>query len=81
MSQQPTSQGAAFSRQPQSFYNSRGMSRGGPRNSRGVINGYRGPSNGFRGTVSVVFVLFVLLLLWGLPAVPLGLRATNVLFL
>lgn len=49
MSQQPSGQGNGFSRQAQSFYNSRGVSRGGPRNSRGVINGYRGPSNGFRG--------------------------------
>ncbi|XP_036963081.1 caprin-1b isoform X2 [Acanthopagrus latus] len=46
---QPSQQGPAFSRQPQSFYNSRGMSRGGPRNARGMINGYRGSSNGFRG--------------------------------
>uniref|UniRef100_A0A3P8XK20 Cell cycle associated protein 1b n=1 Tax=Esox lucius TaxID=8010 RepID=A0A3P8XK20_ESOLU len=36
-------------RQAQSFYNSRGMTRGGPRNARGIANGYRGPSNGFRG--------------------------------
>ncbi|KAL0968698.1 hypothetical protein UPYG_G00270350 [Umbra pygmaea] len=36
-------------RQAQSFYNSRGMTRGGPRNARGMANGYRGPSNGFRG--------------------------------
>uniref|UniRef100_A0A1A7WC99 Cell cycle associated protein 1 n=1 Tax=Iconisemion striatum TaxID=60296 RepID=A0A1A7WC99_9TELE len=47
--QQPVQQGPGFSRQPQSFYNSRGMSRGGPRNARGMINGYRGSSNGFRG--------------------------------
>ncbi|XP_076028189.1 caprin-1b isoform X2 [Genypterus blacodes] len=47
---QPASQqGPGFSRQTQSFYNSRGMSRGGPRNARGMINGYRGSSNGFRG--------------------------------
>ncbi|XP_029010315.1 caprin-1b isoform X2 [Betta splendens] len=46
--QQP-SQNPGFNRQPQSFYNSRGMSRGGPRNARGMINGYRGSSNGFRG--------------------------------
>uniref|UniRef100_A0A8C2D6M0 Cell cycle associated protein 1b n=1 Tax=Cyprinus carpio TaxID=7962 RepID=A0A8C2D6M0_CYPCA len=50
MSQQSGGQGNGFSRQTQSFYNSRGISRGGPRNSRGMINGYRGPSNGFRGT-------------------------------
>ncbi|XP_077050612.1 caprin-1b [Siphateles boraxobius] len=49
MSQQPGVQGNGFSRQSQSFYNSRGMTRGGPRNTRGMINGYRGPSNGFRG--------------------------------
>ncbi|XP_056112061.1 caprin-1b [Rhinichthys klamathensis goyatoka] len=49
MSQQPGVQGNGFSRQAQSFYNSRGISRGGPRNARGMINGYRGPSNGFRG--------------------------------
>ncbi|KAJ8002585.1 hypothetical protein DPEC_G00160430 [Dallia pectoralis] len=36
-------------RQAQSFYNSRGLTRGGPRNARGMANGYRGPSNGFRG--------------------------------
>lgn len=47
--QQPSQQGPAFSRQAQSFYNSRGMSRGGPRNARGMMNGYRGASNGFRG--------------------------------
>ncbi|XP_020335217.1 caprin-1-like isoform X2 [Oncorhynchus kisutch] len=43
-------QGPGFGRQGQSFYNSRGaVSRGGPRNPRGMINGYRGSSNGFRG--------------------------------
>ncbi|KAM4553541.1 caprin-1b isoform 3-T3 [Fundulus diaphanus] len=47
--QQAPQQGPGFGRQPQSFYNSRGMSRGGPRNARGMINGYRGSSNGFRG--------------------------------
>ncbi|XP_054896362.1 caprin-1b isoform X3 [Poeciliopsis prolifica] len=47
--QQPPQQGPGFGRQAQSFYNSRGMSRGGPRNARGMINGYRGASNGFRG--------------------------------
>nr|XP_019934889.1 PREDICTED: caprin-1 isoform X1 [Paralichthys olivaceus] len=47
--QQPSQQGPGFGRQGQSFYNSRGMSRGGPRNARGMINGYRGSSNGFRG--------------------------------
>uniref|UniRef100_A0A674DQF6 Cell cycle associated protein 1b n=1 Tax=Salmo trutta TaxID=8032 RepID=A0A674DQF6_SALTR len=51
--QQPGQQGPGFipaaGRQAQSFYNSRGMTRGGPRNARGMVNGYRGPSNGFRG--------------------------------
>uniref|UniRef100_A0A8C5EKA0 Cell cycle associated protein 1b n=1 Tax=Gouania willdenowi TaxID=441366 RepID=A0A8C5EKA0_GOUWI len=47
--QQPPQQGQGFNRQTQSFYNSRGMARGGPRNARGLINGYRGSSNGFRG--------------------------------
>ncbi|XP_034032149.1 caprin-1b isoform X2 [Thalassophryne amazonica] len=47
--QQPSQQGPGFARQAQSFYNSRGMSRGGPRSARGMINGYRGSSNGFRG--------------------------------
>ncbi|XP_014904507.1 caprin-1b isoform X3 [Poecilia latipinna] len=47
--QQPPQQGPGFGRQAQSFYNSRGMSRGGSRNARGMINGYRGASNGFRG--------------------------------
>ncbi|XP_026864602.1 caprin-1b isoform X1 [Electrophorus electricus] len=50
LSQQPAGQGSAFGRQTQSFYNSRALPRGGPRNSRGMINGYRGPSNGFRGS-------------------------------
>ncbi|XP_012694580.1 caprin-1b isoform X1 [Clupea harengus] len=48
MSQQPGG-GTGFGRPAQSFYNSRAMTRGGPRNSRGMINGYRGQSNGFRG--------------------------------
>ncbi|KAM6960651.1 caprin-1b [Aplochiton taeniatus] len=47
--QQPPAQGPGFGRQAQSFYNSRGMVRGGPRNARGVVNGYRGSGNGFRG--------------------------------
>uniref|UniRef100_A0A673ZFJ0 Cell cycle associated protein 1a n=1 Tax=Salmo trutta TaxID=8032 RepID=A0A673ZFJ0_SALTR len=43
-------QGPGFGRQGQSFYNSRGgVPRAGPRNPRGMINGYRGSSNGFRG--------------------------------
>ncbi|XP_076842118.1 caprin-1b [Brachyhypopomus gauderio] len=50
LSQQTAGQGGAFGRQTQSFYNSRAVPRGGPRNSRGMINGYRGPSNGFRGS-------------------------------
>ncbi|XP_010767006.1 caprin-1-like isoform X2 [Notothenia coriiceps] len=41
--------GAGFGQSGQSFYNSRGVPRGGPRNGRGMINGYRGSSNGFRG--------------------------------
>ncbi|KAI5101446.1 GPI-anchored membrane protein 1 isoform X1 [Silurus meridionalis] len=49
MSQQPAGQGAGFGRQPQSFYSSRAVPRGGPRNARGAMNGYRGPSNSFRG--------------------------------
>nr|XP_046249373.1 caprin-1b isoform X2 [Scatophagus argus] len=47
--QPPSQQGSAFVRHHQSYYNSRAMSRGGPRNARGMINGYRGSSNGFRG--------------------------------
>ncbi|XP_054468098.1 caprin-1a [Anoplopoma fimbria] len=43
------SPGAGFGQSGQSFYNSRAVPRGGPRNSRGMMNGYRGPSNGFRG--------------------------------
>ncbi|KAM4631123.1 caprin-1a isoform 2-T2 [Polymixia lowei] len=46
---QQSSQGAGFGRSGQSFYNSRAMPRGGPRNARGMMNGYRGSSNGFRG--------------------------------
>uniref|UniRef100_A0A672QQG3 Caprin-1-like n=1 Tax=Sinocyclocheilus grahami TaxID=75366 RepID=A0A672QQG3_SINGR len=49
MSQQSGGQGNGFSHQTQSFYNSRGISRGGPRNSRGMINGYRGTASSFRG--------------------------------
>ncbi|XP_035275023.1 LOW QUALITY PROTEIN: caprin-1-like [Anguilla anguilla] len=49
VSPQPQQQGTAFGRPGQSFYNSRAVSRGGPRNARGMINGYRGASNGFRG--------------------------------
>uniref|UniRef100_A0A668AS65 Cell cycle associated protein 1a n=1 Tax=Myripristis murdjan TaxID=586833 RepID=A0A668AS65_9TELE len=44
-----SSPGAGFGRSGQSFYNSRGIPRGGPRNARGMMNGYRGSSNGFRG--------------------------------
>uniref|UniRef100_A0A8C4NS01 Cell cycle associated protein 1a n=1 Tax=Dicentrarchus labrax TaxID=13489 RepID=A0A8C4NS01_DICLA len=43
------SPGAGFGQSGQSFYNSRAVSRGGPRNPRGMMNGYRGSSNGFRG--------------------------------
>ncbi|XP_035251634.1 caprin-1-like [Anguilla anguilla] len=49
LSQQAQQQGAAFGRPGQSFYSNRAMTRGSPRNSRGVLNGYRGPANGFRG--------------------------------
>ncbi|XP_032894796.1 caprin-1 isoform X2 [Amblyraja radiata] len=48
LSQQPQ-QNSGFARTGQAFYNSRGVSRGGPRNARGGMNGYRGPANGFRG--------------------------------
>ncbi|XP_078103924.1 caprin-1a isoform X2 [Sander vitreus] len=41
--------GAVFGQSGQSFYNSRAVPRGGPRNGRGMMNGYRGSSNGFRG--------------------------------
>lgn len=41
---------AGFGQSGQSFYNSRAVPRGGPRNPRGMMNGYRGSSNGFRGT-------------------------------
>ncbi|KAE8296999.1 Caprin-1 Cytoplasmic activation- and proliferation-associated protein 1 [Larimichthys crocea] len=44
-----SSPGAGFGQSGQSFYNSRGVPRGGPRNARGMMNGYRGSSNGFRG--------------------------------
>ncbi|XP_059205074.1 caprin-1a isoform X2 [Centropristis striata] len=44
-----SSPGAGFGQSGQSFYNSRAVPRGGPRNSRGMMNGYRGSSNGFRG--------------------------------
>ncbi|XP_078141889.1 caprin-1a isoform X2 [Centroberyx gerrardi] len=44
-----SSPGAGFGRPGQSFYNSRAVPRGGPRNARGMMNGYRGASNGFRG--------------------------------
>merc|ERR1712142_431785 len=46
---QQSSQGPGFNRSGQSFYNSRAIPRGGPRNARGMMNGYRGSSNGFRG--------------------------------
>ncbi|XP_056269336.1 caprin-1a isoform X3 [Pseudoliparis swirei] len=44
-----SSPGAGFGQPGQSFYNSRAVPRGGPRNGRGMMNGYRGSSNGFRG--------------------------------
>uniref|UniRef100_A0A1A7WV04 Cell cycle associated protein 1 n=1 Tax=Iconisemion striatum TaxID=60296 RepID=A0A1A7WV04_9TELE len=44
-----SSAGAGFGQSSQSFYNNRAAPRGGPRNARGVMNGYRGSSNGFRG--------------------------------
>ncbi|KAM8939836.1 caprin-1 isoform 2-T2 [Pelodytes ibericus] len=47
--QQSTQQSTGFPRNNQPFYNNRGMTRGGQRGNRGIINGYRGPSNGFRG--------------------------------
>ncbi|XP_047219107.1 caprin-1a isoform X3 [Girardinichthys multiradiatus] len=43
------SAGSGFGQSSQSFYSSRGAPRGGPRNTRGIMNGYRGSSNGFRG--------------------------------
>ncbi|XP_013981403.2 caprin-1 isoform X1 [Salmo salar] len=42
LSQQGPGFGPGASRQAQSFYNSRGMTRGGPRNARGLTNGFRG---------------------------------------
>ncbi|XP_029438316.1 caprin-1 isoform X2 [Rhinatrema bivittatum] len=47
--QQPPQQNTGFPRNNQPYYNSRGVSRGGSRGTRGLMNGYRGPSNGFRG--------------------------------
>uniref|UniRef100_A0A3Q3KEF0 Cell cycle associated protein 1a n=1 Tax=Monopterus albus TaxID=43700 RepID=A0A3Q3KEF0_MONAL len=44
-----SSPGAGFGQPGQSFYNSRSVPRGGPRSTRGMMNGYRGSSNGFRG--------------------------------
>ncbi|XP_072236763.1 caprin-1a isoform X2 [Leuresthes tenuis] len=41
--------GAGYGQSGQSFYNCRAAPRGGPRNARGMMNGYRGSSNGFRG--------------------------------
>ncbi|XP_033841479.1 caprin-1a isoform X3 [Periophthalmus magnuspinnatus] len=40
--------GAGFGQSAQ-FYNGRSAPRGGPRNGRGMMNGYRGSANGFRG--------------------------------
>lgn len=47
--QQPPQQNTGFPRNSQPYYNSRGVSRGGSRGARGLMNGYRGPTNGFRG--------------------------------
>ncbi|XP_034972480.2 caprin-1 isoform X2 [Zootoca vivipara] len=47
--QQPPQQNTGFPRNSQPYYNSRGVSRGGSRGTRGLMNGYRGPANGFRG--------------------------------
>ncbi|XP_059874661.1 caprin-1 isoform X2 [Delphinus delphis] len=47
--QQPPQQNTGFPRSSQPYYNSRGVSRGGSRGARGLMNGYRGPANGFRG--------------------------------
>ncbi|XP_068947491.1 caprin-1 isoform X2 [Petaurus breviceps papuanus] len=47
--QQPPQQNTGFPRSSQPYYNSRGVSRGGARGTRGLMNGYRGPANGFRG--------------------------------
>ncbi|XP_013881954.1 caprin-1a isoform X2 [Austrofundulus limnaeus] len=44
-----SSAAAGFGQSSQSFYTSRAAPRGGPRNARGVVNGYRASSNGFRG--------------------------------
>ncbi|XP_029000443.1 caprin-1a isoform X2 [Betta splendens] len=44
-----SSSGSGFGQSGQSYYNSRSVPRSGPRNARGMINGYRGSSNGFRG--------------------------------
>ncbi|XP_029986842.1 caprin-1a isoform X1 [Sphaeramia orbicularis] len=44
-----SSAGAGFGQSNPSFYNSRAVPRGGPRNARGMMNGYRGSTNGFRG--------------------------------
>lgn len=63
--QQPAQQGPGFGRQAQSFYNSRGMSRGGPRNARGMMNGYRGSTNGFRGKPTPTHYWYIgLLQMW-----------------
>uniref|UniRef100_A0A673CRB2 Caprin-1-like n=1 Tax=Sphaeramia orbicularis TaxID=375764 RepID=A0A673CRB2_9TELE len=47
--QDQSSAGAGFGQSNPSFYNSRAVPRGGPRNARGMMNGYRGSTNGFRG--------------------------------
>ncbi|XP_011487814.1 caprin-1 isoform X2 [Oryzias latipes] len=44
-----SSAGGGFGQSSQSFYNSRAAPRGGPRNARGMMNGFRGSSNAFKG--------------------------------
>uniref|UniRef100_A0A3P9HQD1 Cell cycle associated protein 1a n=1 Tax=Oryzias latipes TaxID=8090 RepID=A0A3P9HQD1_ORYLA len=44
-----SSAGGGFGQSGQSFYNSRAAPRGGPRNARGMMNGFRGSSNAFKG--------------------------------
>lgn len=51
-----SSAAAGFGQSSQSFYTNRAAPRGGPRNARGVMNGYRASSNGFRG-ISVIILL------------------------
>uniref|UniRef100_A0A8C7XQ00 Cell cycle associated protein 1a n=1 Tax=Oryzias sinensis TaxID=183150 RepID=A0A8C7XQ00_9TELE len=44
-----SSAGGGFGQSGHSFYNSRAAPRGGPRNARGMMNGFRGSSNAFKG--------------------------------